>query len=91
MPRPFSTRDSNALRTAQEKIAAADSAPGVRPLARALCIEAPHEPPGNRGIIEQWMERHPTTALGRWVHTHPPIEARIAWLRSLEGALEVGP
>lgn len=67
------TRDPGGLRLALEKIAASREAPRVGLLARALCIE--HRPgPRTRG----W--------LNRWMHTHPPIERRIAWLRSLEGA-----
>jgi Zn-dependent protease with chaperone function len=81
------TRDPSGLRTALEKIAAADNMPRLSLLARALCIQEPDGPPSRPGIVERWMQQHPPTALGRWVHTHPPIEERIAWLRSLEGAL----
>jgi len=84
------TRDPGSLRAALEKIAAADNAPHLPLLARALCITEPHGPPSRPGIVERWMQQHPSTVLGRWVTTHPPIEERIAWLRSLEGALGAG-
>lgn len=84
------THDPGGLRAALEKIAAADNTPHLPLLARALCITEPHGPPSTPGIIERWLQQHPSTVLGRWVTTHPPIEERIAWLRSLEGALGAG-
>lgn len=67
------TRDPGGLRRALEKIAVGRIEPRVNGFARALCIERvdrPHTP----GFLDRWME------------SHPPIEQRIAWLRSLEGS-----
>jgi heat shock protein HtpX len=66
------TRDPGGLRRALEKVAA-DTSPAqqIRPLARALCIEQPRA--GGVGWLDRWMA------------SHPPISARISWLRSLEG------
>jgi heat shock protein HtpX len=68
------TRDPTGLRSALEKIAAAGHTPKAGVLARALCIERPD------------VVASPPNAFGKWMDTHPPIEERIAWLRTLEGA-----
>ena len=71
------TRDPGALRAALEKIAADGREARVNVLARALCIEQAHDGTGR--------------LLGRWMSSHPPIEQRLAWLRSLEGASASAP
>lgn len=73
------TRDPTGLRSALERIAAEDPRRAVTPsggfVTAALWI---HVPSGA-----------PTSRLARWFDSHPPIEQRIAWLRSLEGAGEL--
>ena len=69
------TRDPGGLRSALEKIAAADvRVRSTTVLTAALWIAPPAPGPG---------------ALRRLLDAHPPIERRIAWLRSLESSGQV--
>ncbi len=69
------TRDPTALRSALEKIAASTQQPAALRLSNAaLWIRNPVSGSGPLGWVRRLLD------------THPPIERRIAWLRSLEGA-----
>jgi len=69
------TRDPTALRGALEKIATSTHQPAALRLSNAaLWIRNPLSGPGRLSWIRRLLD------------THPPIERRIAWLRSLEGA-----
>ena len=69
------TRDPTGLRSALEKISTATAQPtSLRMSNAALWIDNP--------LLRGGRVR----PVGRLLDTHPPIEGRIAWLRSLEGA-----
>jgi heat shock protein HtpX len=69
------TRDPGGLRQALEILAAGQQVPAtVRMSNAALWISDP----GAVSRLPRWV--------GRLLDTHPPIEQRIAWLRTLEGA-----
>ncbi len=68
------TRDPSGLRGALEKIASSPiPSHSVTAANQALWIDSPRR-------LGQ------SIPIGRWLNTHPPIEQRIAWLRTLEGA-----